>query len=269
MKRTISHEASVAAARLRELGFAPCGPSIASSGGALDPLAVLGLGPAATWPEVRHAYVGRLRMYHPEHQPQEFMRVVDAYDTLKRFLRANAANASAGEGAGDDCSALPAQKRRRADAGGYCQPASDAASPIFAGLQECLPAVATASPVIALDPTGVGHIGHRDRLSQGSPLAPAGQGAVFSPANVTVSPLPFAPGFGPSCGFAGGGAFGDGEGGGLSRAVSNHMGGGGCGGPMGSPLGAYAGGQSIGGVCGGATSLGIFSNRGDSGMMIG
>merc|ERR1719436_2298720 len=85
MKRTISYEAQAAVLRLRELGFTPA--SLPPSCGGLHPLTVLGLGPEARWPEVRQAFVGRLRQFPPEQHPEEFTQIVDAYDALKRHFR--------------------------------------------------------------------------------------------------------------------------------------------------------------------------------------
>lgn len=267
MKRTISHEASAAAARLRELGILPSG--VFGAGGAPDPLTVLGLGPQARWPEVRQAYVSRLRMYHPEQQPQEFMRVVDAYDTLKRFFRASLPGAgTASAEAGEGCADGPL-KRRRMDAAGASLSLSGASATTFAGLQECWPAVANAGPVIALDPAGVGHIGRRETSTQGGPFSAFGHTNLAYP-NATGSSASFGHGFGngppPSIS-----AFDDDDGAGLTRASSNHMGiigssGGGFGGMMGAPLNLRAGGQAM--SCGVGHSN--FSGDQDgSAMMIG
>lgn len=247
MKRTISTEASAAAGRLRQLGIGS--PGFVFGGGALDPLTVLGLGPQARWPEVRQAYIARLRVYHPEMQPQEFMRVVEAYDTLKRFFRASGLGASAdaaeaGESGGGSCSGGPA-KRRRADAAGASLVSPNTSVSAFAGLQECWPMAPSVAPVIALDPTGVGHFGNRGHTPQGGSLSSAFH--TVAPPNVAAARLPFGSGFNNStcrpmddCG-------GDDEGG-LTRSVSNHMGGvssSGFGGMLGAPLNVRSGGQPM------------------------
>jgi len=296
MKRTISHEASVAAARLRELGFAPGIGSV--GGGVPDPLTLLGLGPQARWSEVRQAYVARLRVYHPEQHPQEFMRVVDAYDTLKRFFRASmfGADTATGPGEADDGSfgGGHAAKRRRADAAGASLASPAATAPNFAGLQECWQTVAAPAPVIALDPSGVGHI-DRDRGTHGAAFgfgnsassSPTALGSFvpgFGTASSSAAPRgPFAPSFGNCQSSTASGPFGSGFGnsmgdddddcGGLVRSVSNHMGsaggcGGGFGGVLGAPINVFSGGQPMNGMCGGGQP-GVFSNRGDNAMMIG
>jgi len=284
MKRTISHEASDAAAHLRQLGFAP---GIQNGGGIPDPLTLLGLGPQAKWSEVRQAYVARLRVYHPEHHPQDFMRVVDAYDVLKRFFRSsNGATASAESDSG--CFAGPTVKRRRADAAGaagasVASPGPSA--PAFAGLQECWQNAAAPAPVIALDPSGVGHIGQRDRAMPGfgniTPSATAAPGTFLngfgSGVSSAAAPGSFETRFGSraSSAAATGPFFSSGFGiasdddGCLARSVSNHMGSAaGCGGGFGAPLNASNSGQPLNGMCTGGQA-GLFSDRGESAMMIG
>lgn len=294
MKRTISHEASVAAARLRELGF---GQSVAPAGaGVPDPLTLLGLGPQSRWSEVRQAYVARLRVYHPEHHPQEFMRVVEAYDTLKRFFRAATPGSDAATGSHDahDGSFLggPTVKRRRADTAGASL-ASPNAAPAFAGLQECWQTVAAPAPVIALDPAGVGHI-DRERAAQAASMSSCfGNSAAYPPtpgfgngmstSSSSVARPPLAPSFGSSQATSGAAAFGlasglgnsmsDDDDGGLTRSVSNHMGsfggsGGIFGGMLGAPMNAFSSGQPINGFCGGGQA-GSFGDQGKSAMMIG
>lgn len=225
MKRTISHEASDAAARLRVLGF---GTGIQNCGGIPDPLTLLGLGPHATWSEVRQAYVARLRVYHPEHHPQEFMRVVDAYDMLKRFFRTTP-GASGATGSGDCENIDQAVKRRRADAAGTSLTSPGANAPNFAGLQECWRTACVSAPAIALDPSGVGHIGQRDRGMQGAgapgfgnsnPGAIAAPSAFFNSFGGAVSSAA-APGH---FGMPGKMMMDDDDDGCLARSVSNHMG---------------------------------------------
>lgn len=248
MKRTISTEASAAAAHLRGLGIS-IGPGFTCAG-SLDPLTVLGCTPQSSWPEVRRAYVARLHVLHPERQPQDFMAVVEAYDFLKRYFRASPDTTAAAE-AGDSCSGAPA-KRRRADAAGASHASSGSVAPTFAGLQECWPAVATPAPVIALDPAGVGHIGRRP--PQGGPLLGY---------NTTAAPVTFGSGCSNSAAMA------DDDDGGLTRAVSNHGGSGGFGGMMGAPLNARARGQPISAVCGVNGHGSLFSDADTSAMMIG
>mmetsp|Transcript_68197 Transcript_68197/g.127301 ORF Transcript_68197/g.127301 Transcript_68197/m.127301 type:complete len:213 (-) Transcript_68197:49-687(-) len=127
MKRTISHEAQVAAARLRALGFTPslCLPS---SGGS-DPCIILGLrrDSISEWAEIRQAFIARIRQYPPEQRPEEFVHILDAYETLKKQWReAEPAVETGGP-----------SKRRRIDSsqGSSSQPA-----------------------VIALDASGVAHL---------------------------------------------------------------------------------------------------------------
>jgi len=244
MKRTISHEASAAAARLRELGI---GSALAFSGGAVDPLTVFGLGPHARWPEVRQAYIERLRVFHPEHHPQEFMRVVDAYDTLKRFFRASVAASTAESGDGDEDNFSGCFKRRRANEAGSAFSSTGAVAPSFAGLQECWQVVAAPSPVIALDNTGVGHIGRHQRIGQGSPMATDGSVSHF-PQN-TASPSPFGTCFNSSSQIVADDGNDEGP---LLRSVSNHMApfGNGYGGMRGAPLSGCGGMQPIHTSCG-------------------
>lgn len=259
MKRTISHEATVTAARLRELAARQ---GFVLGGGALDPLTVLGLGADARWPDVRQAYIARLRVYHPEQHPQEFMKVVDAYDALKRFL-VSMPGAAASSASEESCSGGPG-KRRRVDAAGASLPSAGAVGPTFAGLQECWPMVATPAPVIALDPSGVGHIGHREPSAQGTPLHGIGHVTVFPSSSASSAPLPFGQGFGNSTGLAAQACGMDDEDGDcLTRSVSNHMG---------SGVGSSGyGGATFGQPTNRPNSrqASFFGDRGDSGMMIG
>lgn len=225
-----------------------------------DPLSVLGLGPQARWPEVRQSYIARLHLYHPQHQPQDFMRVVDAYDTLKRFFRAsNPHAAEAGESDGENCSSGPS-KRRRADAAGASIASPCATLPTFAGLQLVAPA-----PVIALDPRGIGHIG-----TPGGPLAFGAHPSV-APQSAAASQSSFGHGLSSSIDMAMD-AFGGDDEGGLARTVSNHMGtvNGGAlfGGMQGAPLSMRFPGQPGNGGCGIRPSP-FFSDTGGSSMMIG
>lgn len=238
MKRTISHEASAAAAHLREMGIAQ---GHFFGGGALDPLTVLGLGPQARWPEVRQAYISRLRVYHPERHPQDFMRVCEAYDMLKRFFRAavpGAANdaADASIDGGETCSNGP-NKRRRADAAGASVPSLGSAGVWNMQCGDaCHGITPEAAPIIALEAAGVGHIGHRESFPLGNGLATAvamhGEDA-----------------------------------GGLARASSNHMSGGCFGGMQAAPMNAFGGAQTMGSMCGGFASLS--GGQYGSDMMIG
>jgi len=261
MKRTISHEASAAAERLRELGFGP-GFQFGVGGGAPDPHTLLGLGPQARWTEVKQAYAARLRVYHPEQHPQDFMRVVEAYNTLKRYYR----TLPGADGLEVEEPTISAVKRRRADSAG-CSLASAAAAaaaaPGFSGLQDSWQAAAAPKPVIALDPGGVGHmqgaaIGVGNSFSSGAApgLLTSGFGNSSSSAtgpfmpsfgNATSSaaaaPGPFSQGFGAgigpfAAGFGNGQAssaagpvgsafgsdMGDDDDGVLTRTVSSHMG---------------------------------------------
>lgn len=132
MKRTLSTDAQAAAVQLRQIGFTPA-RALASHGGA-NPLALMGLGTDATWQEVRQRFVALLRMYPPERCPEEFVQVLDAYETLKRAFRERANPGAFREQAEESCGA--SVKRRRCDPGSCGPPA-----------------------VIALDSSGVGHVG--------------------------------------------------------------------------------------------------------------
>jgi curved DNA-binding protein CbpA len=47
------------------------------------PWDVLGLSPGASDPEIRAAYLEKLRQFPPDRKPQEFERIRDAYDLLR------------------------------------------------------------------------------------------------------------------------------------------------------------------------------------------
>jgi len=175
MKRTISHEAEAAVSWLQERGFTPA--SVLPSRGGLHPLTVLGLGPDARWPGVRQAFVGRLRQYPPERHPEEFVQIVDAYDTLKRYFR-NLAQLE------DQVStpSAPSAKRLRMSDPGVAQ----------ANIHEA--AVAGAAPVgggcvIALDCSGVAYVG-----GCGAQTVASGSGAAGSTTGGATSS-----GFVPTC----------------------------------------------------------------------
>lgn len=171
MKRTLSTDAQAAAVQLRQIGFRPA--NVLPSNGGANPLALMGLGSDATWQEVRQRFVALLRMYPPERCPEEFVQVLDAYEILKRGFRERAT-------AEESCG--PSVKRRRYEAGG-----------------------GGATAVIALDSSGVGHMGQ-------ACVAPVG-GACSAPAPgiCAMAPVPSAqpmlssaaqPVFGGSCGQA-------------------------------------------------------------------
>jgi len=151
MKRTISHEANAAAKQLLTNGFTPA--CVPPSCGGLNPFTALGLHPAAGWPEIRQAFLARLRSYPPDRHPEEFVHIVDAYDTLKRSFREAAereAAAAAQEGAGAEM----ATKRRRG-------PEAFGSASVAGGGTGCteLNTKIEAKQVIALDMTGVAHVG--------------------------------------------------------------------------------------------------------------
>eukprot|EP00403_Amphidinium_massartii_P016292 CAMPEP_0178414240 /NCGR_PEP_ID=MMETSP0689_2-20121128/22936_1 /TAXON_ID=160604 /ORGANISM="Amphidinium massartii, Strain CS-259" /LENGTH=222 /DNA_ID=CAMNT_0020035527 /DNA_START=16 /DNA_END=681 /DNA_ORIENTATION=+ len=172
MKRTISHEAQIAAARLRELGFTPT-VTLPSSGGA-DPFTTLGLerGCVTEWTEVRQAFIARIRQYPPDQRPEEFVHILDAYEILKRSWRAPASS--------DGSQA----KRRRID------------------YQRDAPGV------IALDPAGVGHLSAAGAPSSASlPVAATTEAAAAMPAAApSIPPVPVWNGLSspPSAGTCGG-----------------------------------------------------------------
>lgn len=137
MKRTISHEAQAACTQLRNMGVTPVHAPPSCNGA--NPFTVLGLSCNARWSDVRLTFVSLVRQYSPEQHPQEFMLIVDAYETLKRAFRSvqgvteNANNADTG-------------KRRRVEGGNAN------------GIGVVNSFAPTAPTVIALDHTGRGHI---------------------------------------------------------------------------------------------------------------
>ena len=52
-----------------------------------DPYELLGIGPAAGMRELRRAYAALIRRFKPEHHPQQFRRIRDAYETLEWQVR--------------------------------------------------------------------------------------------------------------------------------------------------------------------------------------
>eukprot|EP00933_Yihiella_yeosuensis_P007723 TRINITY_DN112885_c0_g1_i1.p1 TRINITY_DN112885_c0_g1~~TRINITY_DN112885_c0_g1_i1.p1 ORF type:complete len:195 (+),score=23.16 TRINITY_DN112885_c0_g1_i1:62-646(+) len=108
MKRTLSHEAEAAVIRLRDRGFTPA--VVPPSCGGLNPLSVLGLSTDVhCWQQVRNAFIARLRQFPLEQHPEEFVLIVDAYQTLKRALRDTQPTANSDEGS------VPTTKRRKAE----------------------------------------------------------------------------------------------------------------------------------------------------------
>eukprot|EP00928_Gymnodinium_smaydae_P048085 TRINITY_DN32123_c0_g1_i2.p1 TRINITY_DN32123_c0_g1~~TRINITY_DN32123_c0_g1_i2.p1 ORF type:complete len:244 (-),score=54.40 TRINITY_DN32123_c0_g1_i2:123-854(-) len=160
MKRTLSHEAAVTVSRMRDQGFSPA-VALPSRGGLLPSLAVFGLAPerAPGWAEVRQAFVARLRQYPPERHPEEFVHIVDAYDTLKRHFR-SVAGCQQEDAVAASCAAPAAAKRRRGLNGGSVADAT---------------VVAAAGP-IAVDAAGVVHASTSSATcrSEGASLPPAG-----------------------------------------------------------------------------------------------
>lgn len=141
MKRTISLEAAAAVAHLRNLGFNPvCQPP--NVGGA-SPFVTLGIATDARWPEVRQAFLTRLRQFHPERNPEEFVLVVDAYDSLKRHFREVelAEQARAVEN--------PHVKRRRGCEESHVIPGAVVSAPVAYN--------SPARTIIALDSSGIAH----------------------------------------------------------------------------------------------------------------
>lgn len=204
MKRTISLEASAAAAQLRNRGFAAqvaCAGAVSS---VAHSLALFGLGLDAQWPQVRQAYLARLRQFPPERCPEEFIHTVDAYDTLKRIAR-NAVEASAVAAEFSDSGySGGAGKRRRVG-----ESSSVVVMNTAVGAAGCsLPA--GPSPVIALDMAGVCHLG-------ASPAAAAlpvqTNGTVPGGANVFSAPVASAA-VGSNGGCCSGGCSGSGDAGG-------------------------------------------------------
>jgi len=163
MKRTISHEAHAAAARLLTSGFTPtCVPP---SCGGLNPFMALGLNPAAQWPDIRQAFLARLRTYPPDRHPEEFVHIVDAYDTLKRTFREAAERqaAVAAEAAAADTTEMPTKRRRSQASLGIDSEAASAAYPALNAKEGAAP---QARQVIALDMTGIAHVGSSTGSSQ-------------------------------------------------------------------------------------------------------
>lgn len=242
MKRTISHEAQTTVARLRDLGFIPA--SVPPSRGGIGPFAALGLTPEARWPEVRQAFVARLRQYPAERHPEEFVHIVDAYSTLKRAFRELAEREAVAGPAGGDASAdygdaaqSQPEKRRRSTEAGHAA----AAGPRLGVLGPA------GQPIIALDMTGVAYLG---TTPTASPLQRGGGGAINGPAffmpgglcSGMASAAPFSapathsPGFGgidgaPAFGTLGGHSPGSGGVNGFAGAAG-----------FGVPGGLYAGG---------------------------
>lgn len=158
MKRTISLEAGAAANYLRNSGITPAHQLQHHAVAA--PWDVLGVGPEAEWPQVRQAFISRLRQFPPERCPQEFVLVVDAYDVLKRHFRNVGVAVGGGTSSSTTCSdggcstTNPTVKRRRAcEAGG-----------VLPGVPQTVTASTCAGDfapaprgVIALDMTGVAH----------------------------------------------------------------------------------------------------------------
>mmetsp|Transcript_49822 Transcript_49822/g.106052 ORF Transcript_49822/g.106052 Transcript_49822/m.106052 type:complete len:217 (-) Transcript_49822:52-702(-) len=170
MKRTISLEAAAAVSYLRNSGFTPA-HSPPSRGGPC-PWVALGVGPEARWPEVRQAFLSRLRQYPPERCPEEFVCVVDAYGVLKRHFRdaeiTAAANHSFSQAQTDCDTSLPNTKRRRGCEAGSAIPGAMPTQPnpqeVCAG--SC--SVPTRG-VIALDMTGVAHHPYNQHMPVGAP----------------------------------------------------------------------------------------------------
>jgi hypothetical protein len=102
-----------------------------------DPFTVLGIPPGADKKTARRAYAKRIRQYRPEHSPEEFQRVREAYESVLQFISWGLCEPSHddliegrdgredGDVYGDDEDRRDAQKRQRADAGFAA--ASDAA----------------------------------------------------------------------------------------------------------------------------------------------
>lgn len=171
MKRSISLEASEAAARLRQTDFATQAACAGFFGNAASSLALFGLGFDSSWPQVRQAYLIRLRQFPPDRNPAEFIQTVDAYETLKRLAR-SAADAEAAAAASDAFGSSGGKRRRVGDV----TLAASTASAASAG--GCLGLATGTAPVLALDMAGVCHMG----ACQVPPAAMQATGGILPPA---------------------------------------------------------------------------------------
>jgi hypothetical protein len=159
MKRTLSLEAQDAVAYLAKQGFMPA--SALPSRGGVHPLAVLGLGPDARFPEVKQAFVTRLRQFPPERHPEEFIMIFDAYNALKRHFISLAQR----ENADDDEPLVRTSKRTRfapplgsAEAAAQCAGFGCGSAGSGGYFAACASVGGASAAVIAVDTSGVAHV---------------------------------------------------------------------------------------------------------------